>query len=630
VAIITGTVNDDILNGTAGDDVITGGNGGDTMSGGAGADVFAYLSPTDSIGETSDARQDLITDFQTGLDVIDVTALSVTSVSIARGDGFSVVSVATTAQGLLRINVQGVVTRTDLRLSGTPPIVELIGTNGYDHLVGTPGSDVLIGGGAGDNLTGDGNGNIFKYFHASDSSPADYDIITDFKTGGDFIDISALQPGNVSLVHSNGATYLFATNLQAPGEQGATLQIAVAGSVAGQDVVTVPGLDAVYGTDTKFYIVGDNVSSLLVGGHGDSVIVGGSADDSLEGRGGDDVLIGGGGSDRFSGGAGKDAITYHAISDSVVGSPDVIQYFVTGEDSLDLTYLGFATVKLTYAGRFILITDDTGQTNFQIVSESIINGSDIRGVSSVHIVGDSFSRGLIGGDTSDVIEGGFDQDGIQGGGGGDALWGRGGTDWFTYTKATDSNANGMDIIHDFNTGVDRLNLSLNPTNVSIVHYNGGVIVFGVSDGATFQIGSTQDINAPDILGLTSGAYILGENGGETLIGGAFGESIVGGTGADIIIGGEAADALYGGAGADTFKYKTTSDSLVSAADIIHDFQSGVDKIDLTGVHHAASDAYGLAYAGGATFLFVDLGGNGVNEMLIQVATATLQAGDILW
>ncbi|MBJ7485622.1 M10 family metallopeptidase C-terminal domain-containing protein, partial [Brevundimonas sp.] len=79
-----------------------------------------------------------------------------------------------------------------------------------------------------------------------------------------------------------------------------------------------------------------------------------------------------------------------------------------------------------------------------------------------------------------------------------------------------------------------------------------------------------------------------------------------------------------------FVYVAASDSTVAAADGIFGFVSGQDRIDLTGVRTGASDAFGIAYLGTGSFLFVDLGGNGTNDMLIQLADTHLLASDIRW
>ena len=82
---ITGTSGHDTIVGTSGNDVIVGGGGADTLTGEAGADVFKYNSYTDSAAfndithtyggpvPTTPNAPDLITDFQVGVDKIDLS-----------------------------------------------------------------------------------------------------------------------------------------------------------------------------------------------------------------------------------------------------------------------------------------------------------------------------------------------------------------------------------------------------------------------------------------------------------------------------------------------------------------------------------------------------------------------------
>jgi uncharacterized protein len=65
--LVAGTSGRDVINGTAGDDVIQGGLGVDVVTGGLGADRFVYNSLRDGV--------DTITDFQSGVDVLDVSAV---------------------------------------------------------------------------------------------------------------------------------------------------------------------------------------------------------------------------------------------------------------------------------------------------------------------------------------------------------------------------------------------------------------------------------------------------------------------------------------------------------------------------------------------------------------------------
>ena len=66
-------------------------------------------------------------------------------------------------------------------------------------------------------------------------------------------------------------------------------------------------------------------------------------------------------------------------------------------------------------------------------------------------------------------------------------------------------------------------------------------------------------------------------GNDTVMGGKFSDIIIGGDGDDLIDGMGGADVLEGGSGADVFKMH----SWAYGGDTIADFESGVDKIDLS-------------------------------------------------
>jgi Ca2+-binding RTX toxin-like protein len=63
-------------------------------------------------------------------------------------------------------------------------------------------------------------------------------------------------------------------------------------------------------------------------------------------------------------------------------------------------------------------------------------------------------------------------------------------------------------------------------------------------------------------------------------------------GDDRIIGGPGDDNLYGGPGADTFVYTTGS-----GWDRIHDFQPGIDKLEVKGTTYSAVVSYDQSYSG---------------------------------
>ena len=73
---IAGDAGSDVLRGGSGDDRLAGGKGGDLLAGGRGADVFEWRSVEDA-GEGRGGR-DVVTDFRTGRDALDLTGLDLT------------------------------------------------------------------------------------------------------------------------------------------------------------------------------------------------------------------------------------------------------------------------------------------------------------------------------------------------------------------------------------------------------------------------------------------------------------------------------------------------------------------------------------------------------------------------
>ncbi len=83
---INGKGGNDTIKGGGGDDIIRGGSGADKMTGGAGADVFVFkpgdmpkVQYIDLWLAPVNGKYDLITDFQPGVDVIDLSALDANS-----------------------------------------------------------------------------------------------------------------------------------------------------------------------------------------------------------------------------------------------------------------------------------------------------------------------------------------------------------------------------------------------------------------------------------------------------------------------------------------------------------------------------------------------------------------------
>jgi Ca2+-binding RTX toxin-like protein len=100
-------------------------------------------------------------------------------------------------------------------------------------------------------------------------------------------------------------------------------------------------------------------------------------------------------------------------------------------------------------------------------------------------------------------------------------------------------------------------------------------------------------------------------GNDTLVGGQLGDSFTAGDGDDAIYGlggndwmygGLGADDLRGGAGVDRYIYQAATESTTAGRDHILDFQSMVDRLDLSAI-----DANGNAGDGNSAFTFIGAG-----------------------
>mgnify|MGYP001175625442 CR=1 FL=1 len=137
----------------------------------------------------------------------------------------------------------------------------------------------------------------------------------------------------------------------------------------------------------------------------------------------------------------------------------------------------------------------------------------------------------------------------------------------------------------------------------------------------------------------------GGEGSDLLIGGTGDDTLRGGEGADDIIGGADRDTLAGNGGNDTFIYELVTDSQGGGgADLIRDFEQGLDLIDLDAVYLGElsfEGTNGLAGGGVAsvaynfqsptvTRILVDVDGDGAFDMRINVrGNVALTADDFV-
>ena len=80
-------------------------------------------------------------------------------------------------------------------IKGTANADTLDGGAGNDYLTGNAGNDIITGGGGIDTLTGSAGIDTFTYAAATDSVAGAFDTITDFTSGTDIVDLSAVLGG---------------------------------------------------------------------------------------------------------------------------------------------------------------------------------------------------------------------------------------------------------------------------------------------------------------------------------------------------------------------------------------------------------------------------------------------------
>ncbi|MEX5510948.1 M10 family metallopeptidase C-terminal domain-containing protein [Pseudomonas paralactis] len=80
----------------------------------------------------------------------------------------------------------------NVRIAEKTVIENAIGGQGNDRIIGNSADNVLIGGGGSDTLVGGGGWNTFKFNAFTDSSRTNADLLVDFNTGQDKIDLSQM------------------------------------------------------------------------------------------------------------------------------------------------------------------------------------------------------------------------------------------------------------------------------------------------------------------------------------------------------------------------------------------------------------------------------------------------------
>ncbi|MEZ5752511.1 MAG: calcium-binding protein [Paracoccaceae bacterium] len=403
-SVLTGTEGPELMQGGADDDVLVAQGDLDTLIGGAGDDVL--VSDGAGIVLTGGAGADLfvmdaasgvtrITDFERGLDRIDMTRLPMLR-DLGALNVVSTASGATIDYRAQTIVVQAAdnapLTLADLVPQGlaggdvvpfvpirptAPPGVRLTGTAARDTLIGTPDSDTLEGGdmddtldgGAGDDVLIGGSGRDLltalsgynQFFGDLGADRLEGGGEGDYLSGGEGADTIKGWDGDDTILSGGGRDHIVAGNgndlvmldrgrnraFMGEGDDtvaGGTGKDRLAGAAgndvldggAGNDLIGGGiGDDILRGGDGNDRLFGKKGHDLLEGGEGHDGLWGYDDDDTLRGGGGNDFLVGGNGNDAIHGGDGVDTLRGAPGNDTLWGDEgaDVFEFFSDHEQN---------------------------------------------------------------------------------------------------------------------------------------------------------------------------------------------------------------------------------------------------------------------------------------------------------
>jgi len=277
----------------------------------------------------------------------------------------------------------------------------------------------------------------------------------------------------------------------------------------------------------------------------DGMLVGTGVDDNLVAGKGQDIVQGLGGADTLSGMLGNDQLFGGEGNDLLLGGP--------GSDSLDG---GNGSDTASYSTAPIGVTVSLALAGAQ---NTIGAGTDTL-VAIENLTGSAWADTLTGNGDANVLTGGGDADVLDGGAGADR---------FVYFSASDSTAGARDRILNFQSGVDKIDLSsTGATAVSLAQITDAsgsyTVVTAATPGGEMRIRVDGAIATGDLI-LPQHVPIIGTTGSDTLIGTPDDDEIRGLAGDDILDGRGGADTLIGGADNDRYLIDSAAEIVIEAA-----------------------------------------------------------------
>lgn len=518
---LIGGLGNDSLSGGAGSDILADGGGSDRMQGGGGADIFVLAA---------DGKRDTITDFEAGIDRLDLGNWwmlhstgqlgyqpTVTGALLSyRDEILELISASGRSLTLAEIFPGGI------RGEDHPPLVlneasVAPGTAGDDRIIGSDWADLIEGQGGNDQIFGMGGDDTIAGGAGQDSLEGGAG--RDQMDGGAGNDTLLGGADDDLLIGGTGADLAYLGDGQDRFEAGDSGAGALADTVwggFGNDVIMGGGGgDQLYGEDGEDSIEGGAGNDLLFGGAGYDTLRGGDGDDQIWGGDGRDLVFLGNGNDLFTdgtqegdkgidtvrGGPGNDTILGRGGNDLLYGeAEDDLIEGGTGDDQI-WGGTGFDTIRAGDGNDTVwgengrdLVMLGKGDDVFFDSAQNDRNGNDTvwgfdgndqlwGGGGNERFFGEAGDDTLTGGLADDWLDGGIGRDRLRGDLGNDTLTGGADADVFQFAPGM-----GQDRITDFHQGEDivqftglaggfgALTISY-ADGLALVSYEGGTITF---------------------------------------------------------------------------------------------------------------------------------------------------------
>lgn len=297
-------------------------------------------------------------------------------------------------------------------------------------------------------------------------------------------------------------------------------------------------------------------------------VKGTAADNKIECNAGKQTIDGGAGADDMAGGIGRDVYYLDNPGDRVTDTSGYNRIYI--ETAGDMKFLNaFGDIYFKGSGAINLVSTYTASVQLHSIT--------IHGNSADNAIKVNYGTSLHGGGGDDTLQG--EAKLIEGGIGNDVIR-------TAYAKQVSGGA-GKDVIYggweiDGGRGADRLiggfigNLYVDvdvsdtiiETDPYDSRYNDRVTFSGRGGMAFILPEKVEDI---ELIGSKS----------INAVGNDLRNTIIGNDGHNVLTGGLGRDFMRGGMGRDTFRFVTRADSDEQHADVIRDFQRGLDRIDLT-------------------------------------------------